>query len=147
MSKAFTNVRSLMGVLAKSMNLVNPDMEHHHEQTAYLAYQIAYMMGIRGEHLHYTISVALLHDIGAVVSPEQKKVEEIEAERRDVAKIGAAIIRDIEEFKKPPTSLKLFKTAISKTMSCSAIPLPLISHRQFMSPMLLPRWLKNIFPF
>ena len=28
MSKAFTNVRSLMGVLAKSMNLVNPDMEH-----------------------------------------------------------------------------------------------------------------------
>ena len=111
MSKAFTNVRSLMGVLAKSMNLVNPDMEHHHEQTAYLAYQIAYMMGIRGEHLHYTISVALLHDIGAVVSPEQKKIDEIEAERRDVAKIGAAIIRDIEDFKKTADLIEVIQNS------------------------------------
>ena len=116
MSKAFTNVRSLMGVLAKSMNLVNPDMEHHHEQTAYLAYQIAYMMGIRGEHLHYTISVALLHDIGAVVSPEQKKVEEIEAERRDVAKIGAAIIRDIEEFKKTADLIEVIQNSYLATI-------------------------------
>lgn len=38
---SFTNMRSLMTALARAMNLVNPDVEHHHEQTAYLALFIA----------------------------------------------------------------------------------------------------------
>ena len=85
MSTAFTNMRSMLGALARAMNLINPDMEHHHEQTAYLAYQIGYMMGLRGEDLYYTIYVSLLHDIGAVMSQEQKSIDEIEAHAKEIA--------------------------------------------------------------
>ena len=31
----FTTVRSLLSALAKAMNLINPDMENHHQETAY----------------------------------------------------------------------------------------------------------------
>ncbi|MBR6267435.1 MAG: HD domain-containing protein [Selenomonadaceae bacterium] len=100
MSTAFTNMRSMLGALARAMNLINPDMEHHHEQTAYLAYQIGYMMGLRGEDLYYTIYVSLLHDIGAVMSQEQKSIDEIEAHAKEIAKIGANMIRDLDQFRK-----------------------------------------------
>ncbi len=100
MSAEFTNMRSMLGAVARAMNLINPDMEHHHEQTAYLSYQIGYMMGLRGEDLYYTIYVALLHDIGAVVSPELQTIEEIEAHAREIAKIGASMIKDMEQFRR-----------------------------------------------
>ena len=31
----FTTVRSLLSALANAMNLINPDMENHHQETAY----------------------------------------------------------------------------------------------------------------
>ena len=71
MSERFTNMRDLISALAISMNLINPDMQHHHEQTAYLAYQIGYEMGLRDQDLNNAVYAALLHDIGTVVSPEQ----------------------------------------------------------------------------
>ena len=30
----FTNIRSLLGALAQGMNLINTDLEDHHERTA-----------------------------------------------------------------------------------------------------------------
>ena len=95
---AFTNIRDLLGALAISLNLINPDMQHHHEQTAYLAYHIGYEMGLRGEALNNTVYAALLHDIGSVVSPVPQKLEEIEAHRHEVAAIGANMLRDLEAF-------------------------------------------------
>ena len=100
MSAKFTNMRSRLGAVARAMNLINPDMEHHHEQTAYLSYQIGYMMGLRGEDLYYTIYVALLHDIGAVVSPELQTIEEIGSHAREIAKIGASMIKDMDQFRR-----------------------------------------------
>ncbi len=41
-----TNIRSLLGAISRILNLINPEMTHHHEQTAYLAYQIAEEMGL-----------------------------------------------------------------------------------------------------
>ena len=50
--KKFTTTRSLLNALAKAMNLINPRIEDHHQQTAYLAYQIGVEMGIETEDLH-----------------------------------------------------------------------------------------------
>lgn len=100
MADSFTNMRSMLGAVARSMNLINPDMEHHHEQTAYLAYQIGYMMGLRGEDLYYTIYVSLFHDLGAVVSPDLQTVHEIEANAKKIAKTGASMINDMAQFRK-----------------------------------------------
>ncbi len=98
MNEHFTNMRDLLSALAISMNLINPDMQHHHEQTAYLAFHIGQEMGLRGEDLHNTVYAALLHDIGSVVSPEPEKLEEIEAHRHEVAALGAQMLGDLEEF-------------------------------------------------
>ena len=95
---ALTNMRSLLIALAKAMNLINPNMQHHHEQTAYIAYQIGYEMGLRGDDLNYAVYAALLHDIGAVVSPEVPTVESIEEHEREIATMGARMIRDLEGF-------------------------------------------------
>jgi hypothetical protein len=35
MAVKFTTVRSLLNALAKAMNLINPVMENHHQETAY----------------------------------------------------------------------------------------------------------------
>ena len=117
MTEAFTNMRSLLGALARSMNLVNPDMEHHHEQTAYLAFQIAYEMGLRGEALHYTIYTALLHDIGSVVSPQAQSVEEIESHSKEVARIGASMLRDIEPFEKLACLIEVIQNSYAENLA------------------------------
>ena len=94
----FTNMRSLISALAISMNLINPDMQHHHEQTAYLAFQIAYEMGMRDEELNNIVYASLLHDIGSVVSPEPQDLCSIEAHAKEIAAIGAHMLRELEGF-------------------------------------------------
>ena len=96
--ESFTNMRSLLNALAISMNLINRDMEHHHEQTAYLAYQIGLEMGLESEALHDVIYGALLHDIGAVISPEPQNIQEIESHGREIAAIGAKMLEGLEGF-------------------------------------------------
>ena len=59
----FTNIKSLISALAVSMNLINRDMQHHHEQVAYLAFQVGNEMGLRNEDLNHTVYAALLHDL------------------------------------------------------------------------------------
>lgn len=117
MTEAFTNMRSLLSALARSLNLVNPDMEHHHEQTAYLAFQIAYEMGLRDEALHYTIYAALLHDIGSVVSPDPQSLEEIESHSKEVAKIGASMLRDIGPFEKVACLIEVIQNSYLENLA------------------------------
>ena len=97
-TESFTNMRSLLIALARAMNLINPDMEHHHEQTAYLAFQIGYEMGLRDDDLYYVVYGSLLHDIGEVIYQEPQSVESIKQNEREIASLGARMIRDIEGF-------------------------------------------------
>ncbi len=96
----FTDMRSLISALAISMNLINPDMQHHHEQTAYMAFQIGSEMGLKGKELNLVVYSALLHDIGAVVSSRPETIEEIEAHAHEIAAVGAHMLRDLEGFEK-----------------------------------------------
>lgn len=98
MNMTFTNMRSLITALAKAMNLINPNMQHHHEQAAYISYQIGYEMGLRRDDLNKAVYAALLHDIGAVIFPEQPTVERIEENEKEIALLGSKLIRDLEGF-------------------------------------------------
>lgn len=106
----------MLAAAARAMNLINSDMEHHHEQTAYLSYQIGYMMGLREEDLHYTIYVALLHDIGAVVMPELQTIDEIEAHGKEIANIGASIIEDMERFWKVADIIRINQNSYQENL-------------------------------
>lgn len=97
--KKFTTIRSLLIVLAKAMNLISPTMENHHQRTAYLAYQIGAEMGMEKDYLHLIVISALLHDIGTIVMPLKENLPEIEKHRREIARTGAEMIRDLEPFR------------------------------------------------
>lgn len=94
----FTNIRSLLGALAKALNLINPEVENHHEQTAYFSYFIGRELGFEEEELHTVVYAALLHDIGSIILERQVSIEEIESNAREFARIGADMIRDLPEF-------------------------------------------------
>lgn len=121
----FTTVRSLLSALAKAMNLINPDMENHHQETAYLAYQIGMEMGLHTEDLHLIASAALLHDVGTIVMPQRENLAEIESHRREIAHIGAEMIRDLEPFEMIANIIELCQNGwrenveFAKTKACS----------------------------
>ncbi len=94
----FTTVRSLLNALAKAMNLIDPTIENHHQETAYLAYHIGAEMGLETESLHVIAVSALLHDVGTIVMPSEDSLEAYEDHRREIARIGADMIRDLEPF-------------------------------------------------
>ena len=96
--ESFTNIRSLLGALAKALNLINPALENHHERTAYFSYFIGRQMGLETEELHIIVYAALLHDIGSIILEEQVSVEQIESNAREYARIGADMIRDLPDF-------------------------------------------------
>lgn len=97
MSK-FTTIRSLLNALAKAMNLIDPTIENHHQKTAYLAYQLGVEMGLETESLHVIVVSALLHDVGTIVMPLEDSLMAYEEHRREIAKIGADMIRDLKPF-------------------------------------------------
>ena len=94
----FTTIRSLLEALARALNLINPEVEHHHEQTAYLSYMIARQLGLSDEKVNLTVYAALLHDVGAVAFEDQKSVAEIEQNAVEFAGFGAQILRELPEY-------------------------------------------------
>ena len=98
MSKPFTNMRALIVAMAKIMNLINSSMQHHHEQVAYVTYQIGREMGLCDDDLFKAVYAALLHDIGGVIFPEQPSIERLEEHKKEIADMGSKLIRDLDGF-------------------------------------------------
>lgn len=91
----FTTLRELMQALAKAMNLVSPDIEHHHEQTAYLALFIARAANLPEEDAMLAMVAALLHDIGSFVSESPQLLADVESNAREVAQVGSNMLSDL----------------------------------------------------
>ena len=94
----FTNIRSLLGALAQGMNLINTDLEDHHERTAYLAFHIAREMGLPDDMVYLCGYAALLHDVGSILSEKPQDVAEIERHARRMAGVGAMMLRGLPDF-------------------------------------------------
>lgn len=104
----FTTMRSLLGALAEAMNLINPDVSHHHEQTAYLAYLICKEMSMPIELQNMVIYAALLHDVGSVVQGRQKSVSEIERDAKAVSIVGAWMLFELDKDEREAEGLNRF---------------------------------------
>ena len=94
----FTNMRSLMMGLARAMNLINPDVERHHEQTAYLTLFLARTMKLPEEDVILAMYAALLHDIGSIIVETPRSIAEIEGNAREVSRMGARMLEDLPGF-------------------------------------------------
>jgi HD-GYP domain-containing protein (c-di-GMP phosphodiesterase class II) len=92
MNERFTNMRDLNGSLAEALNMIDPAIEHHHQQTAYMAYMIAGAAGFDERALGLTRFAALTHDIGFITMDEPWSVQELESNARQIASVGAKLI-------------------------------------------------------
>lgn len=85
-------MRALNGSLAEALNMIDPNIENHHQQTAYMAYMIGRAAELDERSLGLVRMAALTHDIGFVTMDEPGSVEELESHASEVAEIGAKLI-------------------------------------------------------
>ncbi len=97
-TQKFTTVGSLLEALAKAMNLINPSVSHHHEQTAYLASLIAKEMGMGKDEIRHTIYASLLYDVGTIMREKQMSLMEVERESKIVSMAGAIFLYGLDGF-------------------------------------------------
>ena len=95
MEPSFSNLRDLVRAFARSMNLISPELEDHHEKVALLAAALAEELGLPPADQQLCLFGALLHDIGAVTFSRNKDVvlAEVETNAAFLAKTGAALLR------------------------------------------------------
>ena len=115
----FTNMRSLMTGLARAMNLVNPEMERHHEQTAYLSLFLAREMGLPEEDVMLTLYAALLHDIGAIVKESPQTLDEIESRAREISNVGSRMLQDLPGMSEIASIIGYCQCSWGNTVSCA----------------------------
>ncbi|MBQ9004312.1 MAG: HD domain-containing protein [Eggerthellaceae bacterium] len=114
----FTNMRSLLVALAKSMNLVNPEVEHHHEQTAYLSYFLAKESGLPEDDQLLALYGATLHDIGSVITERALSISEVERRGPEIAASGARMVADLPGFDELATVIGFSQYAWSEYVKC-----------------------------
>ena len=115
----FTNMRSLLVAFAKSMNLVNPEVEHHHEQTAYLSYFLAKESGLPESDQLLALYGATMHDIGSVVTERALSMSEVERRGPEIAAAGARMVADLPGFDEIATVIGFSQYAWSEYAKCS----------------------------
>lgn len=86
-----TTMRDMVRGFANAMNLIDPEVEDHHEKVCYLALQIACAMDFSEKDCLLTFYGALLHDVGLVAS-SGKSLLELEHTAK-LAKAGGNILR------------------------------------------------------
>ena len=92
MNERFTTMRALSNSLAEALNMIDPSIENHHQQTAYLAYMIARAADFDEKMLHRTYFSSLVHDIGFITMEKPGSVAELEKNAKQIAAIGARLI-------------------------------------------------------
>ncbi len=88
-----TTKRDLIAAFANAMNLISPNVENHHEQVAYLSWQLAVECGMDERHQMMAFYGGLLHDIGGILRQGEISLQELELNSREVANAGAALLK------------------------------------------------------
>lgn len=89
----FTSMGDLVRGFASAMNLIDPEIQNHHERVAYLAFRLAEEMGLPSEQRRMTFFAALLHDVGGVLSRGELSLKDLEKNARMLAASGAVLLK------------------------------------------------------
>ncbi len=92
MIQGLTTKREIIKAFARAMNLVSPEVQHHHDQVALLSYHLADVMGLSEDLKQKALFGGLLHDIGGITEKEQVSLIELEQHARDATSIGASLL-------------------------------------------------------
>lgn len=61
-----SNLNDLLLCITKAINLINPEINDHHQQVSYLSYCIAEQIGISDDDMRTLVVASMLHDVGAI---------------------------------------------------------------------------------
>lgn len=92
MIRQFTTKRDIISAFANTMNLVNPELQDHHEKVSYLAYRLAETLGMDEKHRMMAFAGGLLHDIGGVMKQGNISLSDLEMNAGQVAAMGASLL-------------------------------------------------------
>ena len=92
MIRQFTTKRDIIGAFANTMNLINPELEDHHEKVAYLAYRLAEAMDMDEHQKKVAFAGGLLHDIGGILTQRDISLTDLEMKAGQVAAAGASLL-------------------------------------------------------
>ena len=86
-------MRSLANGFSYIMDLINEDVNDHHQKVAYLSYRIAEEMHLPDNACHLAIVGGLMHDIGGILQSQTASLADIEKNASSLAKAGAEILK------------------------------------------------------
>lgn len=119
MSERFSNMRDLNSSLAEALNMIDPNIQHHHQQTAYMAHMIGRAAGFDERALGQTRFAALAHDIGFITMENPGSVEELERDAKKVAEIGAKLIGGFPDSEEVAQIVRYCQSSWSEYLSLS----------------------------
>lgn len=103
----FSNLYDLVVCMTRAIDLVNPKVTNHHQQVAYLSYNIADAMQLSIEQKRSLVIAALLHDVGAIALQDNLDFNEEEHnEINDHAFLGARLFAESPILNKISTIIK-----------------------------------------
>ena len=101
------SLSQLVCTLSDAVDLVDPILNNHHKQVAYISYKIAKALNFSNEKLADIVIAGLLHDIGALSLGERIELldfEEKKPYRHTIS--GYILLRDLEILKKASEIIK-----------------------------------------
>ena len=116
----FTSLRSPLGAFGRTLSLMNPDIQRHHERTAYVAYQIVRAMELGQDALFYATNAALTHEIGCAVLDNARETLTTKEGRKRIAKTGAYMLRDMEEFQTVAEIIEISQNSYTECLARGA---------------------------
>ena len=107
MDKLKININEMLESISNAQDLVSPRLSNHHQQVAYLAFRLAEHIGLPFEQQKDVYLAGLLHDIGALSTPE--RLELLESEPVNVhyhGFSGAKLLEGFMPLKEPAYIIK-----------------------------------------
>ena len=99
MDKKISTMRGIVKGFANAMNLLQPEIHNHHQQVAYLSYNIAEKMGYDESDRLMIIYASLFHDAGLSILPEtDEEGKKITYKFSEITEAGASIIGESPKF-------------------------------------------------
>ncbi|MBQ6907117.1 MAG: HD domain-containing protein [Clostridia bacterium] len=117
MNERFTTMRALNGSLAEALNMIDPSMENHHQQTAYLSYMIARAADFNEHALALTRTAALTHDIGLITTEKTTDISESKKNAEQMAQFSADIIEEFLDSAEVANIVRYCHSSWSKYLS------------------------------
>ncbi|MEM5768094.1 MAG: HD domain-containing protein, partial [Bacillota bacterium] len=78
MNRMRISLFEILQCVSDAIDLVSPEVAHHHQQTACLAYRIAQQMGLSEEAQRSVLMAGIIHDVGALSTRERLALVEDE---------------------------------------------------------------------